>query len=356
MRASESSAATTDAVDVGVEVEVEVDANIDAATREAVVAALCARLRGNYVFPTIGEAMAAHIETRDAAGAYAARGGQTLADMLTDDMREISNDLHLRVRYRAQPRPRYIEDDIGQNADRYAEYGRDAARRNYGFERVERLPGNIGYLEQRALDDARLASETALAALRLLAPTDALILDLRRNGGGDPRLVALLCSALLPSEPTHLNTFYARDDNSFEQFWTLPWLPVPRYLDKPVYVLTSRRTASGAEELAYNLQTLKRATLIGETTAGAAHPVRLHQLSPHFEANIAFGRAINPVTGANWEGVGVVPDIALPAEHAFAHAQQLALRHALALADADPEREELAREARAALEQLEEHR
>ena len=268
-------------------------------------------------------------------------------------MREISNDLHLRALYRATPRPRYVEDDIGQNAERYAEYARAAARRNFGFERVERLPGNIGYLEQRALDDARLASETAVAAMRLLATTDALIIDLRRNGRADPRLVALLCSYLLPAEPLHLNTFYARDDNSFEQFWTSPWLPVPRYLDMPVYLLTSRHTGSGAEELAYNLQTLKRATLLGETTAGAAHPVRLHQLTPHFEVYIAFGRAINPRTGTNWEGVGVMPDIALPAEQALVHAQKLALQHALTLADSDPERDELAREARTALEHLE---
>jgi hypothetical protein len=327
-------------------------AALDAATSAVVVERLCARLRGQYVFPATGEAMAAHIQTRQTDGAYAApsqAGGAALAEALTEDMREISNDLHLRVLHRAVPRPRYDEDDIGRNAERQAEYARVAARRNYGFERVERLPGNVGYLEQRALDDARLASETALAAMRLLTATNALIIDLRRNGGGDPRLVALLCSWLLPSEPTHLNSFYTRDDNSFEQFWTLPWLPVPRYLEKPVYVLTSRRTASGAEELAYNLQTFKRATLLGETTAGAAHPVRLHQLTPHFEVYVAFGRAINPLTGTNWEGVGVVPDIALPAEQALTHTQRLAWQHAVALADTDPERADLAREAREAL-------
>lgn len=303
---------------------------MDDATRAEVVAQLSAKLRAAYVFPEIGERMAEYITGRLEDGVYAdIADGETLADQLTEDMHEISHDLHLRVRYSAAPRPFLAGEVLHENPEWVAEFKLDAQLHNHGITKVERLAGNVGYLETTGLHMAIFASETMLGAFALLTNTNALILDLRRNGGGDPRMVSLVCSFLLEEDPIHVNSFYHRAEDRTEQYWTWPWLPVTRYLDKPVWVLTSGHTFSGAEELSYNLKALKRATLVGETTGGGAHPVEMQQLTPHFEASIVFGRAVNPITGTNWEGAGIAPDIAVPAADALRVAHAAALRHVL---------------------------
>jgi C-terminal processing protease CtpA/Prc len=320
-----------------------------------VIEALADKLERYYVFPDVGGRIITHLRARLAAGKYdGIEAGGVFCDTLTEDLRAINNDLHLRVRHSVDPRPLYVEEDISDNPERIEEYRQEAAARNFGFHKVEILPGNIGYLEQWRLDDAKFASATAIASMNLLASTRALIIDLRANGGGDPVLVALLCTFLFDGEPRHLNSFYSREDDKTRQFWTLPWVPGPRYLDKPVYVLTAKRTASGAEELAYNLQQMQRATIVGATTAGAAHPVGLYQLTPHFEASISNARAINPLTGTNWEGVGVIPDVPVAPEQALTTAHRMALEHILAhLDDLLPvPRTDLDREAREALDAL----
>ena len=329
---------------------------MDDASRAEVVERLIEKLRAAYVFPEVGERMAEYIAGRLADGVYAGLDeGEALAAQLTEDMREISHDLHLRVTYSDEPRPIYTEAALHHNPEWVAEFTLAAELRNFGVLKVERLPGNVGYLETESLQMATLASETMLGAFALLANTSALIIDLRGNGGGDPRMVALICSFLLEPEPVHLNSFYHRSENRYEQFWSWPWLPTRRYLDKPVWVLTSGQTFSGAEELSYNLKTLKRATLVGETTGGGAHPVDFQQLTPHFEAAIVFGRAVNPLTGTNWEGTGVEPDIAVPAEGALKVAHTAALRHILATIPDPPARpwQRLRDEAAAALQELE---
>jgi C-terminal processing protease CtpA/Prc len=189
---------------------------------------------------------------------------------------------------------------------------------NYGFARVERLPGNVGYLDLRSFANAAIGGETAAAAMTLLAHTSALIVDLRQNGGGWPEMVALLTTYLFDQEVVHLNSMYFRQSDKTQQFWTLPYVPGSRFGGKkPVYVLTSNHTFSGAEEFAYNLKQLKRATIIGETTGGGAHPGDVFTLTPHFLVFIPTGRAINPISQENWEGTGVIPDVAVPQEEAF---------------------------------------
>ena len=162
-----------------------------------------------------------------------------------------------------------------------------------------------------------------VAAMNFLAHTDALIFDLRENHGGNPSMVDFMVSYLF-REPTHINDLTNRHDNETHQYWTLPWVPGPRFADQPVYVLTSHETFSGGEEFTFDLKTQKRATIVGETTGGGAHPVRGLPAGDHFTIGVPFGRPINPVTKGDWEGKGVEPDVKVSAADALTTAEKLA--------------------------------
>jgi C-terminal processing protease CtpA/Prc len=209
-------------------------------------------------------------------------------------------------------------------------------RDNFGIRRVERLDGNVGYLDVRRVPVPANAGPAITAAMELVAGTYALIIDLRRNGGGSPEGVVFWCSYLLEEKPTHLNDIFHADTGETRQFWSLPYVPGTRYVDRPVYVLTSRRTFSGGEDFCYTLQALGRAELIGETTGGGAHPTRGFPISQAVHIGIPFARSINPVTGTNWQGTGVVPDVAVPEAEAYDVAYAKALRHVLAMDDVPP--------------------
>src|SRR5260370_19281796 len=159
--------------------------------------------------------------------------------------------------------------------------------------------------------------------MSFLANVDAIIFDLRENGGGAPKMVAMISSYLF-DKPTHLNDLYNRKDDFATQYWTLPYVPGTMLADKPAFVLTSKSTFSGAEEFTYNLKNLKRATIVGETTGGGAHPVSGQRIDDHFMIGVPFARAVNPITKTNWEGTGVEPDVKVPAADALATAQKLA--------------------------------
>jgi C-terminal processing protease CtpA/Prc len=220
---------------------------------------------------------------------------------------------------------------------------------NFGIHRVERLDGNVGYLDVRRVAVPANAGPAISAAMELVAGTYALIIDLRHNGGGSPEGVVFWCSYLLAEQPTHLNDIFRADTGETRQFWALPYVPGTRYVDRPVYVLTSSHTFSGGEDFCYTLQALGRAELIGETTGGGAHPTRGFPISPAVHIGIPFARSVNPVTGTNWQGTGVVPDIAVPEAEACDVAYARALRHVLALDDLFPPIEDEARDALAGL-------
>jgi C-terminal processing protease CtpA/Prc len=220
---------------------------------------------------------------------------------------------------------------------------------NFGIRRVERLDGNVGYLDVRRVPVPANAGPAITAAMELVAGTYALIIDLRRNGGGSPEGVVLWCSYLLEEQPTHLNDIFHADTGETRQFWALPYVPGTRYVDRPVYVLTSSHTFSGGEDFCYTLQALGRAELIGETTGGGAHPTRGFPISRAVHIGIPFARSINPVTGTNWQGTGVVPDVAVPEAQAYDVAYAKALRHVLAMDDVPPPVADEAREALAGL-------
>ena len=169
--------------------------------------------------------------------------------------------------------------------------------------------------------DPAICGPTAIAAMNFLGHVDAIIFDLRNNGGGDPKMVAFLSSYLF-EDPTHLNDLYNRKEDSTTQYWTLPFVPGNRLPKQPAFVLTSKSTFSGGEEFTYNLKNLKRATIVGETTG--AHPVAGHRVDDHFMIGVPFARAINPITKTNWEGTGVTPDVTAKASDALPIAEKLA--------------------------------
>ena len=305
------------------------DSAIDANTRKLVIDAVLKRLNDSYVFPEVAKAMDKAIRDRVAKGEYdQISSSRTFAETVTKDLQAISKDKHLRVRYSHEVLPER-QPRAEPTAEQREQERRDLSWMNYGFEKVERLRGNTGYIAFRGFFGPELGADAVASAMNFVAGTDALIFDLRQNGGGDPEMVALICSYLFGPEPVHLNDLYWREGNRTEEFWTRKEVPGKRYLNKDVYVLTSKYTFSGAEEFTYNLKNLKRATIIGETTGGGAHPGMGVRINEHFNMFVPTGRAISPITKTNWEGTGVKPDIEVPAEQALSVARLIALKKSL---------------------------
>jgi hypothetical protein len=273
-----------------------------------------------YVFPELAAKMRATVRARFERGEYdKAASGITFAARLTEHLRAVSHDLHLGVNFSPEPVSDRVSGPRPVNDPRFRERLLSV---NCGFVRTDTLAGNIGYLKFDMFADVDVCGPTASKSMNALANVDALIIDLRENGGGQPKMVAYLCSYLF-SRRTHLNDLWTRRGSSTQEYWTTDVPGAKLGGDKPVYVLTSRRTFSGAEELTYDLKSLKRATIVGETTGGGAHPVNAHKIGEHFTIGVPFARAINPITGTNWEGRGVEPDVKVPAADALATAQRL---------------------------------
>jgi C-terminal processing protease CtpA/Prc len=194
------------------------------------------------------------------------------------------------------------------------------ARENYGFEEVKILSDGVGYLKLNGFSGSKNAGEAAASAMNFLSRSEALIIDLRQNGGGSPDMIQILSSYLFDQGLVHLNDFYYRPTNEIQQRWTLPYVPGKTMSETDVYILTSGRTFSAAEEFTYNLKNLKRATIIGETTGGGAHPGGFMAASDEFGIFVPNGRAINPITKTNWEGTGVTPHIEIAADQALKEA------------------------------------
>ena len=331
--------------------------------REIVTTAL-SLLRANYVFPELAEQAATAIEARLEAGEYDHLDEITLTELLTSQLQEICEDKHLRLRLGGRrtgpgpggpgpggPGPRHGPD---RDEPKDHEARRLAMRQmgrldNFGIRRVERLDGNVGYLDLHRVPVPANAGPAIAAAMELVAGTYALIIDLRHNGGGSPEGVVFWCSYLFDEQPTHFNDIFRADTGETKQFWALSYVPGTRYVDRPVYVLTSSRTFSGGEDFCYTLQALGRAQVIGETTGGGAHPTRPFPISAAVHIAIPFARSVNPVTGTNWQGTGVVPDIAVPQAEAYDVAYGQALRHVLAMEDLMPPIADQARDALAGL-------
>jgi hypothetical protein len=321
------------------------DALVSAATRAALLDTLTARIEERYVFPDVAKDVVKALRRHAARGDYnRVTDARALADTLNDHLYAVAHDLHLRVHY--DPAGRVQIGCGGAAAVDIERMRAMAGQRNFGFEKLQRLAGNVGYLDLRLFDDpATGAGEVAAAAMGFLAHSDALIIDVRRNGGGFASMVDLLITYLIdPAEPLHLFDFRYRGgpEAGLRPDWTLPYVPGPRLAGKDIYVLTGRFTGSAAESFAYALQAAKRATLVGEQTAGASNPGEgMVELPGGFSAFVATGRVVSPVTGTNWEGVGVKPDVAVSADVALREAHVRAVKALLERATTEDEKTRL---------------
>lgn len=290
-----------------------------------IIEGLTRQLNENYIFPEKVPEIAASLHQYLDQGVYDdARDGETLAQVMTEHLRTVGQDKHLRLIYQADGVPTRLygnEVYTPEEIERISQLKRE----NYGLKKIEILDGNIGYFQLNKFVHPHIAGESMRAAMAFLAYTRALIIDLRSNGGGEGLMVQFLCSyffSAFEAEHIQLNGLYDRRQDLLHQYWAFPYVPGTRYLDKPIYLLTSHRTFSAAEEFAYDLQQLGRAVVVGETTRGGAHAGFYYPIHPHFEAFIPNTRAINPISGTNWEGVGVQPDLSVAEAEALDIAYQ----------------------------------
>lgn len=318
------------------------DEPLDAKRQSLIIDSVAVALDSNYVFPDVARKMGRYLREQKKKGAYKdLTSALRFTEALTRDIRHFNNDRHLVVRLQSTL-PSYLNDPDSMSREDLERRIREEASRNFGFQKLERLEGNVGYLDLRGFHDARWAGATAAAAMNVLANSDALIIDLRKNGGGESSMIQLLASYLFDGSK-HINSFFYRNGNKTEQSWTQAYVPGKKMSDIPVYVLISAFTFSAAEEFTYDLKCLKRATVVGETTGGGAHPVMgIFFPSLKVGVQVPMARAVNPVTQTNWEGTGIAPDIAVPQEKALETAHREALKKILEKSTDEGQRKRLA--------------
>jgi C-terminal processing protease CtpA/Prc len=321
------------------------DIKLNESANRQVVEGVTRAVKKYYVSAEVAGRVEARLRERLQNGEYdKITSAFDLMDALDSHLQEVSRDKHLAVAYSHKPEPLDTERDFRPETPREKEAARlDARAKNFGFEKVERLPGNIGYLELNSFVRPEFSGETAGAAMSFLANTDALIIDLRNSSGGAADTVVFLSSYFFDDEPFHLGDWYIRAENRVQQWWTFPYVPGSRYVGKDVYILLSRRSFSAVEGFASILQHHKRAVVVGEQTRGGTHPGRFVRVHPNFAVFVPMSwfiypagvpafpvdRAVYPATRTDYEGTGVKPDIEVPAAQALKKAHLEALNKKL---------------------------
>lgn len=330
------------------------DLPLTAAINRQIVEGSIKAVNRYYVSADVARQVETGLRRRIAAGDYdRITSAFDMIDTLDAHLEELSKDPHLKLAYGHRPSPMPQEGrEIPVETTEEKEESRRAAReRNFGFEKVERLPGNIGYLSMNSFVRPEFSGETAGMAMSFLGGTEALIIDLRNSGGGSADMVVFLASYFFDEEPFRLGDWFTRVENSTQQWWTLPYVPGGRYLNKPVYILLSRRSFSAVEGLAALLQHHKKAVIVGEATRGGTHPGSMIRIHPNFALFVPtswfiyptgtptfpMGRPVFPTSKTDTKGTGVQPDIAAPAAQALAQAQLDAFRK---LIEKNPSRRE----------------
>lgn len=294
---------------------------VTAAERASLIDSIAVLLETRFVLIERAAAFADSLRARQASGAYdRLTSPAAFAEAVTADLREITGDAHCLMRV--------IESsDVGEEVQSAlhhpVRYFRLGQREHLGFTKLEWLEGHIGYLDLRRFYPISESRDMVDGTMRFLAGADAVIIDLRENGGGAGEGLVYWSRYFLPPS-TQLTSYYARESEFLTEFWTVREVGGPLLQDVPLFLLTGERTFSAAEMFAYDLQVYGRATLVGGVTGGGGSSVDLYLLGDGFEIYLSSERAINPVTGTGWEGVGVVPDVLVPTESALDTALVLA--------------------------------
>jgi hypothetical protein len=287
-------------------------------TSRLLIDRVAANLTQYYFDRDVATRMADALKAHEKAGEYdGVADDEEIADLLTRQIRDVSHDMHLEVVYSRERLPAQPQ---APTSESHARYQKAMEQANCTFGKVQILPQNIGYLKLNSFPDVSVCRATAVAAMASLNNADAIIFDLRENTGGFPEMVSLMASYLFD----HPEYMYNPRESPTVESWTRSPVPGNRLADKPVFILTSASTWSGAEQFSYNLKMLKRATLVGETTRGAAHAGVWRRIDDHFGMGIPEVRAINPFSKADWEGTGVAPDVKAKASDALQIAEKLA--------------------------------
>jgi len=303
-----------------------IKAQLTAPEKDLLIDSLCAKLEQYYVFPEKAEKAIQFIREEQKKGSYnSISDEQTFASQISADLRKSGRDQHLRLEYSNTVLPDQNNDPYVFTAEEEEMVRRFTVQENFGIRKVDILKGNIGLIDFSCIFGAGEAGEKYAAIMDYLSHTDALIIDLRNCRGAMGVDGISFFASYFFRESVHLNDLVWRRGNRTEQKWTYSYLPGKRYLDKPVYVVTSARTFSGGEAFSYNMQALERITVVGEQTRGGANPGISMRLSDHFSAFIPNGTTLSPVTHSNWEGVGVTPDISEKANRALYESYKLAL-------------------------------
>jgi hypothetical protein len=307
----------------------QTDPPIDEVIRTSVIERLLSMVDAGYVIPEAAQIAIKTVRIAQEAGEYQGIGtARRFAERLTSDLRSATHDKHIAVFFSPESAPPAKSSTPAAKAREHF---------NFGFYKIERLRGNVGYLDLRSFANVDEGRETASAYLDALANFDAIIIDLRQNGGGNTPMAAYIASYFFGPKPVHFTDMYWRDQNKTVEVWTSENVPGRRSVSPDLFLLVGPSTFSAAEDFCYSLQQLKRATVVGERTGGGAHMGRgLQRLSPLFTAFIPVGQSLNPVTKTNWENSGVEPEVKVPAERALIEAHLAALRR-LAERESDPE-------------------
>jgi hypothetical protein len=279
-----------------------------------------------YVSPEIANLTVKHLELLLKEGHFKQfKNDITFAAALTKSVQEINNDKHMRISAnKPYKEPKNSSEGRAEEILGYLEWSRTY---NAGFNTVKVLEGNVGYLDLRGFAGLDKGKPMADAYMKLISNCDAIIVDLSQNGGGEPSMVQYLCSYFF-DQKILLNSLYWREGARTQEFWTIDSVGGVKMPDVPLFVITSNGTFSGAEEFSYNMQTQKRATLVGQTTGGGANPGSRKMINENLNVFIPLGKAINPITKTNWEGVGVIPEVKTSIEESFNKAHELAKKSA----------------------------
>ena len=291
--------------------------------KEQVIHKLSQLMNDYYVFPEVAKLTEKHLLAQLKEGHFDKfENDKTFAEALTISVQSVNKDKHMRIRvnkpYQAATNsPDRLVEELLDDIERSRET-------NSGLNAVKIMEGNVGYLDLREFSELESGIPTADAYMKLLSRTDAVIVDLRENGGGVPSMVQYLCSYFF-DQKLLLDSHYHREGNDTIEYWTLDKIGGTKMPDVPLFVIISGKTFSGAEEFAYNMQTQKRATLVGQTSRGGANPGGTIGINEHLNVFIPTGTSINPITKTNWEGVGVVPEVVTSIEESLGKTHKLAM-------------------------------